>query len=142
MCRLNHMYMATDASPFPRPIMCHWPRRWPRLGLEASPILGHVKDLPVSPHFCQPNSIEFDEALQWRRLRAVEQKLKQETNEEHILQLTEVLCQGCKVCPKPCAHSSIKSLPLFDKGTLAENPCLEPSHSETSVICDLYNLSS
>ena len=98
--------MLTDRSPFPRPIICHWPRRWPSHPSASDGMMGHVKGLLVSPHFCQPNSIEFDDALKWRLFRAQEGLLRQELREDHVLQLVEVLRWGCKV--KPTTHLALQ----------------------------------
>ena len=94
---MNRLYFKTDSCPFPRPIICHWPRRWPKPGLEAKSILGHIPGLKTSPHFAQPNSIEFEPAMRWRHLRAQEKLMKQKINSSHVGMLCDLLRHGCKV---------------------------------------------
>lgn len=69
-CRLEKLYVKTESSPIPRPLLAHYPKKtgatmWECIGL------GHVPDVYVCSHFAQPNSIEYEPALKWRRLEQV-----------------------------------------------------------------------
>ena len=98
MCRLEHMYIKTQHSPIPRPIMPHWPRRWHgQAGGGRLSTLGHVDDLLVSAHFSQPNSAEFDNALRWRTLRTQHAFLKYDLHREHAVQLKTLMKRALKV---------------------------------------------
>jgi len=85
------LYMVTDTSPIPRPLMPHWPRRWPSKGHTDIDIVGHIEGLLVSPHFSQPNSIEFDSATKWRHQREIEKAVRKDVRDSHTCQLFTVM---------------------------------------------------
>lgn len=101
-CRLAGAYMMTPHSPLPRPLLAHWPRQQPGDGTAAAAgnIPGHVLDLLVSPHFSQPNALEFDHALQWRTLQRQASAAQHELQTSHQDQLHDLMLAGLQVRPK------------------------------------------
>ncbi|KAK9820316.1 hypothetical protein WJX72_008841 [[Myrmecia] bisecta] len=89
---LQSVYMVTDSSPVPRPVLVHWPywqhRPW---GLRGSPFAGHVPDIPTLAHFAQANSLEYELALEWRRLQWTLRDAKLELQKDHTAELAAVM---------------------------------------------------
>jgi hypothetical protein len=52
---------------------------------------GHVEGIPCAPHFAQPNSIEYEPALEWRQKEAVHQHSKQLGRKRHVQGLEAVM---------------------------------------------------
>ncbi len=68
MLQLETLYLDCPGSPLPRPILSHFPQRLePLWGKNDLP--GYILDHGVPPHFCQPNTFEYDVALEWRQMQ-------------------------------------------------------------------------
>ena len=68
MLQLDNLYMDSPGLPVPRPILSHFPE-WEVCERGEEDIAGYILDHGVSPHFCQPNTLEYDVALEWRLLQ-------------------------------------------------------------------------
>jgi hypothetical protein len=55
----------------------------------------------VCSHFAQPNSIEFEPALKWRRLQMAAKAAKAELRRQHTSHLIGLMRAYLKVCPLP-----------------------------------------
>jgi hypothetical protein len=93
--RLNKLYLKAENRPVPRPLLAHHPRK------EFSPdaYKGNVAGLKITAHFAQPNSIEWEPALEWRRLTWAYDKTKADRRKEHVNQLASLMRQYVEVCP-------------------------------------------
>lgn len=66
-CRLRCLFLMTAASSIPRPLIAHWPRD----PFEQPDPYGQAFSNNLVCHYVQPNTIEFEPALQWRHHTAV-----------------------------------------------------------------------
>ena len=87
-CRLRHIYMVTDASPIPRPLLVHWPRKGRHLRAQ---IPGYLQNVDVTPHFVQPNHVEFRPAVEWRHFSATWDRLKRKVHAGHADELAAIM---------------------------------------------------
>ncbi len=60
-------------------------------------MLGLFAQIYVAPHFAQPNSIEYQPALEWRRLQNATRACKRMHREQHAAKLAEVMRMYQKV---------------------------------------------
>ncbi|BDA46707.1 hypothetical protein COCOBI_09-1600 [Coccomyxa sp. Obi] len=87
---MQNLYLKTSASPLPRPLLAHYPRK------SSEEFRKHVnhgfpKGIFVAPHFAQPNSIEFEPALRWRQLQRSLADAKRLQREARATDLAEVM---------------------------------------------------
>lgn len=91
--RLRSACILTPACPVPRPLLVHPPRLASGYPWGSRPDMpGHLQLLhPVNAHFVQPNSIEFEMALEWRQLLRQCQEAKERLLQLHVQELADVL---------------------------------------------------
>lgn len=71
------------------------------------PILEFLQDVTIcaasqiyiAPHFAQPNSIEYQPALEWRRLQRAARVFKRLQREDHTVKLANVMREYLQVHP-------------------------------------------
>eukprot|EP00884_Botryococcus_braunii_P003515 jgi/Botrbrau1/13164/Bobra.242_1s0002.1 len=85
--KLNTLYVKSSDCPLPRPLFAHFP--WKDYNVRN--YLGHVEGVGFAPHFAQPNSIEYEPALEWRRHEEVHLCSKKMSRERHIEDLEKLM---------------------------------------------------
>jgi hypothetical protein len=73
--------------PLPRPLFAHFP--WKDYNVRN--YLGHVEGVGFAPHFAQPNSIEYEPAVEWRRHEEVHLCSKKLSRERHVEDLEKLM---------------------------------------------------
>lgn len=109
--------MVTKTSPIPRPLLVHWPAK-PQYCQEHMP--GYLAHVDVTPHFAQPNSVEFQPAVEWRHLDITWLGLKWRVHDMHADQLAQIMEVYVKVrLQQPsCIAGSNALVELAAKGLL------------------------
>eukprot|EP00210_Caulerpa_lentillifera_P001244 g1200.t1 len=92
MLKLDSLYLDCPGSPFPRPILSHFPE-WEINLWGKGDMPGYIIDNRTSPHFCQKNTIEMQVALEWKHLQKSLKIAKMRLCDIFVRRISQILLQ-------------------------------------------------
>lgn len=90
MQKLDSLYLDCPGSPFPRPILSHFPE-WQMNVWGKGEMPGYIFDTRISPHYCQKNTIEMQVALEWKHLQKSLKLAKTRLCDIFVRRISEIL---------------------------------------------------